>query len=103
MSEPQQEPFGFDSLKKLKIPSINSFLASKPNNVVSGAITGIGQTIGGAVVAVGEYLWNNSSNVSKQRKKATFTGCGLQCLILAIVKAEESINWVSMLSANSDS
>ena len=56
MSDSQQTPFGFEALKKLKIPSINSFLASKPNNVVSGAITGIGQTIGGAVVAVGEYL-----------------------------------------------
>ena len=54
MAEPQETSFGFESLKKLKIPSINSFLASKPNNVVSGAITGIGQTIGGAVVATGE-------------------------------------------------
>lgn len=56
MSDSTQPPFGFEALKKLKIPSINSFLASKPNNVVSGAITGIGQTIGGAVVALGEYL-----------------------------------------------
>lgn len=54
MSDSTQPPFGFEALKKLKIPSINSFLASKPNNVVSGAITGIGQTIGGAVVALGE-------------------------------------------------
>lgn len=54
MAEPQETSFGFEQLKKLKIPSINSFLASKPNNVVSGAITGIGQTIGGAVVAMGE-------------------------------------------------
>lgn len=73
MSDSTQPPFGFEALKKLKLPSINSFLASKPNNVVSGAITGIGQTIGGAVVALGENLRGDSSDVSQQ---TYFTGDG---------------------------
>ena len=55
MSAPEQDPDVFESLGKMKMPNFTALLASKPNNIVSGAIAGIGNTVGGALIAVGEY------------------------------------------------
>ena len=56
MSTPEEDPDVFETLGKMKMPNFNALMASKPNNIVSGALSGIGNTIGGALIAVGKYL-----------------------------------------------
>ena len=53
MSTPEEDPDVFETLGKMKMPNFKALLASKPNNIVRGAINGIGNTLGGALVAVG--------------------------------------------------
>lgn len=54
MSTTEDDPDVFGTLGKMKMPNFNALLASKPNNIVSGAISGIGNTVGGALIAVGK-------------------------------------------------
>jgi hypothetical protein len=44
-----------EGIDKVKTPNLAAFLAYKPTNVISGVLAGAGNTVGGAVLAVGEY------------------------------------------------
>jgi hypothetical protein len=43
----------FDGLDKIKAPNLSALMCSRPNNIVSGTIAGVGNTLGGVVAAVG--------------------------------------------------
>lgn len=49
----EEEPDVFKDFKSMKMPNLMAFLSPKPNNIMSGAVSGIGGTICSAVVAVG--------------------------------------------------
>jgi hypothetical protein len=49
----EEEPDVFKEFKTMKMPNLMALLSSKPNNIMSGAVSGLGSTICGAVIAVG--------------------------------------------------
>ena len=53
-----------EGMDKVKAPNLAIFMAYKPTNVISGALAGVGNTIGGALIAVGEYggVWNTDTD-----------------------------------------
>ena len=53
MAAPNVTPSFFEAVRNMKRPNLNQFMAPKPTNIVSGAISCIGNTIGGAFIAVG--------------------------------------------------
>lgn len=44
----------FDGFDKIKHPNMSALLCSRPNNVVSGIVAGLGNTTGAVLVAVGK-------------------------------------------------
>ena len=46
----------FEGLEKIKPPNMSALLCSRPNNVVSGTIAGLGNSVGGVLAAVGKFL-----------------------------------------------
>lgn len=44
----------FDGLDKIKPPYISNLLCSRPNNVLSGIVAGVGNTTGSILLAVGK-------------------------------------------------
>ena len=44
----------FDALNKIKPPNPTALLCSRPNNVISGVVAGVGNTVGSVVVAIGK-------------------------------------------------
>lgn len=46
----EKKPEGMD---KIKPPNLSVLMCSRPNNIVSGTIAGIGNTIGGALTGLG--------------------------------------------------
>lgn len=46
---------GFEGLEKIKPPNMSALLCSRPNNVVSGTIAGLGNSVGGVLAAVGKF------------------------------------------------
>ena len=46
----------FDGLNKIKQPNLSTLLCSRPNNIISGIVAGVGNTTGSVVLAVGEMF-----------------------------------------------
>lgn len=67
----------FDALDKIKAPNLSALMCSRPNNIVSGTIAGVGNTLGGVVAAVGRPLFIDDmsilcSEVSSDLQISTF-------------------------------
>ena len=55
-SESKEDSKGnsFEGLEKIKAPNVSALLCSRPNNVVSGILAGVGNTTAAALLAIGK-------------------------------------------------
>ena len=53
----------FDGIDKIKPPNLSALMCSRPNNIISGTVAGIGNTIGGALTGVGNTKPNQTFRV----------------------------------------
>ena len=46
----------FEGIEKVKAPNLSAFLTYKPTNILSGTLSGVGNSLGAAVAAIGKVL-----------------------------------------------